>query len=64
MLVSLSRIGSWMADQAEKEGLQLFDNTAAVLPSIENGRLAGILTDDKGLDRKGQKKNKYLALEN
>jgi len=59
MLVSLSRIGSWMADQAEKEGLQLFDNTAAVLPSIENGRLAGILTDDKGLDRKGQKKNNF-----
>jgi len=59
MLVSLSRIGSWMASEAEKEGIQLFENTAAVLPFVENDRLAGILTDDKGLDRNGQKKNNF-----
>ena len=61
MLVSLSRIGSWMANEAEKEGIQLFDNTAAVLPYIENERLAGILTDDKGLDKDGQKKINFEA---
>ena len=59
LLVSLSRLGSWMAQEAEKEGMQLFDNTAAVLPYIENGRLAGILTDDKGLDRSGKQKANY-----
>jgi len=59
MLVSLSRLGSWMAEEAEKEGIQLFDNTAALLPSLENGRLAGIITDDKGVDKNGQYKTNY-----
>ncbi|MEI8185138.1 MAG: electron-transfer flavoprotein:ubiquinone oxidoreductase [Chlorobiaceae bacterium] len=59
MVVSLSRLGSWMAEQAQKEDIQLFDSTAASLPFIEHGRLAGILTDDKGIDRNGKKKNNY-----
>ena len=56
LLVSLSRLGAWMAEEAEKEGIQLFDNTAATAPFIENGRLAGIITDDKGLDKNGNQK--------
>ena len=59
LLVSLSRLGAWMAEEAEKEGVQLFDNTAATAPFIENGRLAGIITDDKGLDKKGNQKPGY-----
>lgn len=56
LLVSLSRLGAWMTKQAEQEGIQFFDNTAATAPFLENGRVAGILTDDKGVDRNGQKK--------
>ena len=59
LLVSLSRLGAWMAEKAEKEGVQLFDNTAATAPFIENGRLAGIITDDKGLDKNGNQKPGY-----
>ena len=61
MVVSLSRLGSWMAEEAQKEGVQFFDNTAAALPYVEHGRLAGILTDDKGIDRNGQKKTNFEA---
>ena len=61
MVVSLSRLGSWMAEEAQKEGVQFFDNTAAALPYVEHGRLAGILTDDKGMDRNGQKKTNFEA---
>ena len=61
MVVSLSRLGSWMAEEAQKEGIQFFDNTAAALPYVEHGRLAGILTDDKGVDRNGQKKTNFEA---
>lgn len=59
LLVSLSRLGSWLAGEAEKEGVQLFDNTAAAAPFVENGRLAGILTDDKGVDREGNLKGNH-----
>ncbi len=59
LLVSLSRLGAWMAEKAQDEGIQLFDNTAASLPFIENQRVAGIITDDKGLDKKGHKKPDY-----
>ncbi len=56
LLISLSRFGDWLAEEVSKEGIELFDNTAAVAPLIENGRLAGILLDDKGVDRNGRKK--------
>ena len=59
LLVSLSRLGAWMAEKAEAEGVQLFDNTAASAPFIENGRLAGIITDDKGLDRERNAKANF-----
>jgi len=59
LLVSLSRLGAWMAEKAEDEGIQLFDNTAASAPFIENGRLSGIITDDKGLDKNDKQKPGY-----
>ena len=58
-LVSLSRLGAWMAQKAEEEEVQLFDNTAASAPFLENGQLAGIITDDKGLDREGGPKANF-----
>ena len=59
LLVSLSRLGAWMAKEAEQEGVQLFDNTAATAPYLENGTLAGVITDDKGLDKYGNQKPGY-----
>jgi electron-transferring-flavoprotein dehydrogenase len=59
LLLSISRLGAWMAEKADEEGIQLFDNTAATAPFLENGKVAGILTDDKGRDRKGKAKNNF-----
>ena len=59
LLVSLSRLGAWLAEKAQEEGIQFFDNTAASAPFIENGRLAGIITDEKGLDKNGHQKPGY-----
>jgi electron-transferring-flavoprotein dehydrogenase len=59
LIVSLSRLGAWLAENAEEEGIQLFDNTAASAPFLENGRVAGIITDDKGLSKYGKKKTGY-----
>ncbi len=58
-LVSLSRLGAWMAEKADEEGIQLFDNTAATAPFLENGKVAGIITDDKGLDLEGNQKANF-----
>ena len=52
-LVSLSKLGSWLGEVAETDGLTILDNTAAVTPVVENGRVAGIITDDKGIDKQG-----------
>jgi len=59
LLLSLSRLGAWMAEKADEAGIQLFDNTAATAPFLENGQLAGIFTDDKGLDREGNAKANF-----
>jgi electron-transferring-flavoprotein dehydrogenase len=52
-LCSLSRVGAWMAGLAEEEGIDLFEGTAAVGTVVEDGRLTGVLTDDKGVDKNG-----------
>ena len=55
-LVSLSKFGAWLAEEAEAQGVTILDNTAAVEPVIEGGRVKGIITDDKGLDKQGSAK--------
>lgn len=59
-LVSLSRLGYWMAGEAETAGVELFTNTAAVKPIVENGSVCGLLTGDLGIDRLGKQKPDYL----
>ena len=59
-LVSLSRLGAWMAGEAEKAGVQLFDSTAAVAPIIEKGMVCGLLTGELGLDRLGKQKPGHI----
>ncbi len=58
-LVSISRLGSWLAEMAQEEGIQFFDSTCAAAPLMENGRLAGIVTDDRGIDRECRKKTGF-----
>ena len=59
-LISLSRLGAWMAGEAEKAGVQLFDSTAAVGLLVENGAVCGILAGELGLDRQEKPKPGYL----
>ncbi len=56
LLVSLSRLGAWLGEMAEEKGVTILDNTAAVRPVVENGRVQGIITDDKGIGKDGQAK--------
>ncbi len=61
LIVSLSRFGAWLAQKAEDEGIEFFDNTAAAAPFFEHGKFSGVITDDKGLDRNGKPKANFEA---
>ena len=54
-IVSLGRVCKWLAEQAEALEVEIFPGFAAAdLLFDEEGRVAGVVTDDKGLDREGR----------
>jgi electron-transferring-flavoprotein dehydrogenase len=59
VIVSLGRLVGWMAAIAEQKGVLLVTETAAVEPLLEGGRLAGVRTGDKGVDKHKQPKPNF-----
>ncbi len=54
-IVSLGRVCKWLAEQAEALEVEIFPGFAAAdLLFDEEGRVAGVVTDDKGLDKEGR----------
>jgi len=60
-IVSLSDVCRWLGKQAEEAGVQIFAGFAAVDMIIENGKFAGIVTGDFGVDKDGNPKPSYQA---
>ena len=58
-IVSLGRLVEWLAGVAEEKGGLVVTETPAAKPLLENGRLAGVRTGDKGVDRAGAQKPNY-----
>jgi len=56
-VVSLSKLVKWLGGLVEKAGINIFTQFAGTSLILENGRVAGIVTDDKGLDREGKPKD-------
>lgn len=52
-VVSVSRFGKWLAEQAEARGVSIFSETAGVTLLVENGAVRGVKSGDKGRDRTG-----------
>ena len=61
VIVSLGRLVGWMAAIAEEKGVLLVTETAAVEPLLEDGRLAGVRTGDKGVDKHRQRQAQLPA---
>ncbi|HXG62768.1 MAG TPA: electron transfer flavoprotein-ubiquinone oxidoreductase [Planctomycetota bacterium] len=59
LIVSLAQLVRWLGRQAEALGVNLFPGFAAVEPLIEEGRVVGVRTGDKGVDRRGQRKPNF-----
>jgi electron-transferring-flavoprotein dehydrogenase len=54
VVASLSRLGRWLAEQAEEGGAMILPETPAVKLLAGDGRVRGIRTGDKGRGREGQ----------
>ena len=53
-VASLSRLGRWLAEQAEEAGAMLLPETVAEKLLVSDGRARGVRTGDKGRGRDGQ----------
>lgn len=58
-IVSLGNVCKWLGSQAEALGVQIFAGFPAADFIIENGKLAGIITGDFGVDKEGKPKPSY-----
>jgi len=58
-LVSLNKFAKWMGGLVERAGLSLFPGFAGAEVLFDGDRVAGVRTDDKGLDRNGNRKANF-----
>jgi electron-transferring-flavoprotein dehydrogenase len=58
-VVSLSRLTKWLGGLVEKTGVNIFTQFAGARPILENGGLAGVITEDKGLNKEGKPKDNF-----
>lgn len=58
-IIRLSELCKWLSEQAEKMGVDIFTGFAATQFIIEEGRVKGVVTGDKGVDKTGQLSTRY-----
>ncbi|WP_371189576.1 electron transfer flavoprotein-ubiquinone oxidoreductase [Thalassotalea maritima] len=59
-IVSMGNVCRWLAEQAESLGVEIFPGFPAQEVIIEDGKVAGVITGDMGLDKDGQPKDSYM----
>ena len=55
-IVSLNQFVRWLAEQVEAQGIDFFTGFAAQDVLIEDARIVGVRTGDRGVDKHGQQK--------
>jgi electron-transferring-flavoprotein dehydrogenase len=58
-VVSLNRLAKWLGQKVEETGITIFTGFAGSELLIEDNRVAGVRTDDKGVDKSGQQKSNF-----
>ena len=53
-VVSISQLGRWMAEQAEELGAYMLPETDAQKLIVDDGRVMGVVTGDKGRGKEGE----------
>ncbi|WP_211183520.1 electron transfer flavoprotein-ubiquinone oxidoreductase [Thalassotalea sp. Y01] len=59
-IVSMGNVCRWLAEQAESMGVEIFPGFPAQDLIIEDGKVAGVVTGDMGLDSEGNQKDSYM----
>jgi electron-transferring-flavoprotein dehydrogenase len=58
-IVSLNRLVKWLGELVEKEGVNIFTQFAGARLIYQDDGIAGVITEDKGLNKEGQPKDNY-----
>ncbi|MDN7123518.1 electron transfer flavoprotein-ubiquinone oxidoreductase [Pseudidiomarina sp. 1APP75-32.1] len=58
-ITSIGNLSRWLAEQAEGMGVEIFPGFPAADVIIEDGKVAGVITGDMGIDAQGEKKDGY-----
>jgi electron-transferring-flavoprotein dehydrogenase len=58
-IVSISKVNRWLGQLCEAKGINVFPGFAAVEAIFEEGRVVGVRTGDKGLDKDGARKANF-----
>jgi electron-transferring-flavoprotein dehydrogenase len=58
-IVSLNRLVKWLGTQVEGTGVNLFPGFSGMEVLYDGNRVAGVRTDDKGVDKNGNRKSNY-----
>ena len=58
-VVSLSKLVKWMGGLVEKSGVNLFTQFGGAQLIYEGDGIAGVITEDKGVDKNGKPKDNY-----
>jgi electron-transferring-flavoprotein dehydrogenase len=58
-VISLNRFVKWLGSKVEEAGITVFTGFAGSELLFEGGRVAGVRTDDKGVDKQNQPKSNF-----
>ncbi|TLU64906.1 electron transfer flavoprotein-ubiquinone oxidoreductase [Thalassotalea litorea] len=59
-IVSMGNVCRWLAEQAEALGVEIFPGFPAQQVIYDEGKVAGVITQDMGLDSDGNPKDSYM----
>lgn len=59
-IVSMGNVCRWLAEQAEELGVEIFPGFPAQDVIYEDGKVAGVITGDMGLDTEGNPKDSFM----
>jgi electron-transferring-flavoprotein dehydrogenase len=60
-VISLNQLVKWLAAQAEARGIDLLPGFPGAAMLVEDGRVVGVRTGDKGIDKNGKRKANFEA---
>jgi electron-transferring-flavoprotein dehydrogenase len=58
-VISIAQLGRWLGEKAEEGGVYILGETAAATLLVEDGRVVGVRSGDKGRGRDGEKLSNF-----